>query len=90
MQKLRLNSLPGALTQKKCYQPLQVYTSFSGGMEILGIFKIGNTRKISSFRIFPIKQTTLVIEDDWENSIVLIKTKSEMATQCSLFHLVSI
>ena len=40
-----------------------------GGLEIIKKLKTGNTRKISSFRVFPIKQTTRVIEDDWKKVI---------------------
>ena len=39
----------------------------NGGLEILGI---GITQRISFFRVFPIKQTTRVIEDDRVHNLV--------------------
>ena len=47
----------------------EIFANFPGGLEILGIWKIGNTREILSFRVFPIKQTTRVIEDDWKKYV---------------------
>ena len=43
------------------------------GLEIVGILKIGHTRKILFYLVFP-KETIRYIKDDWKkNSIINVK-----------------